>query len=250
MKNRSMKRISTLAAALAITLTISGCLKSRAQLHRDTDETEEAPPMKATVTEVKPSGEQAALVDEMRTEINRLRSRVEELDRANHDLNTEQAKRQKERQSDTTALEARIQELETAQAQMIEALKKKEKERTTEDNVDLVAKALKSFKTKEYHDTVETLDQYLKNPKGSRAEEAYFLRGESQFALKQYKKAILDFSAVNDKFPKSKKAPQCLLKIAQSFEALGMKSDAKIFYQELVDKFPKSAEAKRASAKL
>jgi len=76
------------------------------------------------------------------------------------------------------------------------------------------------------------------------------MRAEAYYQLKQYKKAIVDYSKFPEKFTTSKKMPVALLKIGQSFDALGMRDDAKSFYQELIEKFPKSQEAKKARSKL
>ena len=129
---------------------------------------------------------------------------------------------------------------------MIDALKKKEQEKAAKvaDPGAVIKRAERQFEDKSYNDVLETLADYTKNSKNPKMEEAYLLRADSYFNLKQYKKAILDYSSLTEKFPKSKKVPQCLLRIAKSFDKLGMKSDAKMFYSELKEKYPKSEEAK------
>src|SRR2546430_4072231 len=44
---------------------------------------------------------------------------------------------------------------------------------------------------------------YLKSPAAKKAEEATFLRGESYYKLKQYKKAIVDYSKLTEKYTRS-----------------------------------------------
>jgi TolA-binding protein len=247
----NLTRFSPLAMAIvfSFSLFMSGCLKSRVQLNKDEDDTQASIPTK--VTDVR-TPEHATAMDEMRSEINRLNSKIEELERSNRDLNSDLSKQSKTKTNEATQLEDRIHELELAQAQMIEALKKKEKEPSMKaaDQGAVLKKAERLFEEKGYSEVIDLLVDYTKNPKNPKQEEAYFLRGESYFAQKQYKKAILDYSAITEKFPKSKRAPLSLSRIAKSFEKLGMKSDAKVFYQELQDKYPQSAEAKAELKKL
>ena len=106
------------------------------------------------------------------------------------------------------------------------------------------------MKKKEFDAAIESFTQYLKFPKGKNMEDALFARGEAYYAKEQYKKAILDYSSLQEKYPKSKHMPKALLKIGMSFDSLGMKSDAKAFYQEILEKHAKAPEAKSAKAKL
>jgi TolA-binding protein len=85
---------------------------------------------------------------------------------------------------------------------------------------------------------------------GREAEEALYLRGETQFKKQQYNKAIVDFSRITEKFPKSTYHSKSLLRIAESFEALGRKEEARAFYSELLEKFPKTAEGMIAKKRL
>jgi TolA-binding protein len=101
-----------------------------------------------------------------------------------------------------------------------------------------------------YEDAIAFFDQYLQGKDLKAADEATFLRAESNFKEKNYKKAIVDYSKFPEKYQKSKFHPKALLGIAQSFDEMGMKDDAKAFYSELADKFPKTAEGKLAKKKL
>ncbi|MGZ3697637.1 MAG: tetratricopeptide repeat protein, partial [Bdellovibrionota bacterium] len=105
------------------------------------------------------------------------------------------------------------------------------------------------FKAGNFSAAIETLTAYLKTAKKGKTEEATFLRAESYYKLKQYKKAIVDYSKFPEKYTHSKNMPQVLYKIGLCFDNLGMRDDAKGFYQELIEKFPKSPEAKKARPK-
>ena len=141
----------------------------------------------------------------------------------------------------------RIIELEQAQAAMLVELKRLQNAPVgATDAKELFASAKSHFDQKEYDKAIGVFTQYLALKKAPQAEEATFLRGEAYYALKDYKKAIADYSKFQEKYTTSPKNGVALYKIGLSFEALGMKEEAKTFYQELIDKFPKSAEAKAA----
>lgn len=197
-----------------ILFSFSSCMKSRVQLRGETEQNEAPAPV--VVTDLA-AQEQAKVLDEMRAEINKLNQKIEDLEKNNKDLNNDIAKKSKEKSSDSIQLEERIHELEQAQAAMIEAIKKKEKE--------------------------------VQSPKVSETDAVVLARAESLYQAKQYKKAILEYNTLIEKFPKSKKIPQALLRISKSFDKLGMKSDAKVFAQELKEKYPQSIEAKKGIIK-
>lgn len=115
---------------------------------------------------------------------------------------------------------------------------------------DLLKNAKHSFEEGNFENALESLNEYLKASKPAALEEATFLRGETYFKLKKFKKAIVDYSRFPEKFPKSTYHPKALLKIGESFEELGLKDEAKAFFSDLVEKFPKSSEAKAAKKKI
>jgi tol-pal system protein YbgF len=244
---------------LVLVLTLSGCFKTRSELRGESQNPDSG--YETKVTEVAAS-ENQKITEELRGEINRLNGRIDELQKKNESLSQDATKRG-EREAQLRDMESKIQELQASQAALIDALQKKEKERE-----ERIAKEMKekevpkaepatafdsgksAMKKKEYDQAIEALTQYLKYPKGKSTEEALFLRAEAFYAKEQYKKAILDYSALQEKHPKSKHLPKSLLKIGMSFDALGMKSDSKAFYQEILDKYSKSPEAKIAKSKL
>lgn len=248
MKTRSF-RSTLFIAGLASSLALSGCLKTRAQLRNDNSSAANDGAVPVKVTDVESQNQK--VVDELKAEIHRLTSRLDEVERTNQDLNQQAGKKDAAKLEETKRLETRIQELEAAQTAMIEALKKKEKEAPPKtEPVAFFEQGKKLHDEKKYGEAAENLTEYLKFPKGKHREEALYLRGESHYSQTQYKKAILDYSELTDSYPKSKRMPQTLMKIGLAFEALGMKADAKVFFQQLVDKYPKSAEAKKAAPKV
>jgi len=241
--------ISKTSILLVCVSSMTGCLKSRFQYRGDGDDQAAVTPIPTQVKDVRPQDEY--VLDEIKLELTRLNGRIEELERASQAASnsTEQSTVQKD---DLKKFETRIVELEQAQAKIIETIQKNKQNESIspEESEDLYKKGKSKYNLAHYDEAIEIFTGYLKNPKASDTEDATFYRAESYFKLKQYKKAIVDYSRFPEKFTRSKRMPSVLFRIGSSFDALGMKEDAKGFYQELIDKFPKTSEAKKARSKL
>lgn len=245
-----MKKMQSFTLCVLLALSASACLKTRAQLREEQAE-DDAAASQPTPVHVQEAQPQAALaIDELKTTITQLNGRIEDLEHAQARAAQNQSGNQAAREQ-IQKLETRIQELETAQAQMLDAIQKLRAATppSPAETAELFEKARTQYAAGDYSGAVESLSTYLKNPKAPRLQDGTFLRGEAYFNLKQFKKAIVDYSKFPEKFQNSRHTPTALLKIAQSFEALGMRDDARSFYQELVEKFPKSPEAKKARPK-
>ena len=174
-----------------------------------------------------------------------LRSQVAQLTGQVEDLEHDKKVTADQNLEDTKKLQAKIDELE-------KQLKDKEEQgpKIPAGKTPLEA-AKDSYYASRFTEAAQFLDLYLKsNETGKEAEEAFYLRGMSNFKLKEYNKAIVDFSKFPEKFQKSPYHPKALLGIAESFDALGRKDDAKAFYSDLSDQFPKTAEGKLAKKRL
>jgi TolA-binding protein len=183
-------------------------------------------------------------IDELRAEMARLNGRVEELEHEKQNQTQASAEEQKKLQTKIDDLEkqsqAKAAEVAAANAGPVVP----EGESAFEAGKD-------AYFAQKYDDAIPLLDEALKkSDKGKDAEEATYIKGESYFKTKQYKKAIVDFSKFPEKYPKSAYHPKALLRIAECFEALGMKEDSRTFYADLLDKFPKTAEGKLAKKRL
>lgn len=231
--------------ALIVCIASSSCLKTRAQLRQEED-SDAATPKQADVTDVQPRGEY--VIDELKSEITRLNGRIEDLERAQKQQESKEAKL--DVKEEIRKMENRIVELEQAQASMLAEMKKIQSGVPAKEEVEFFSKGKKEYLAKNYDQAIEFFTAYLKTPKGKHQEDAIYFRAEAYYAQKQYKKAIIDYSKFPEKFTTSKRMPAALYKIGQSFEAMGMKDDAKGFYQELVEKFPKSPEATKAKKKV
>ena len=237
-------------------IPLQGCLKTRAQLKGDASldrRTEDgaesgasrgvsaAPPLQ----EVHPQGEY--VVEELKDEITHLSGRIEDLERQAKD---QERGANQEKEHILQKLETRFAQMEKKQESLQEAFEKLRESALPKDPAELMRDAKSLYGDGKYQEAAEKLAIYLKSPKVKNQEDAIFLRGECFYQLKQYKKAVVEYSHFPEKFTHSPILPDALYKIGLSFEAMGLKEDAKGFYQELVEKFPKSALAKKARKKL
>jgi TolA-binding protein len=199
------------------------------------------------VVEAKKSNEMVAApassqygMEEMRAELAKLTGKVEEMEQEKKSQLAAQAEEQ-------TKLRAKIEELE----KQIKEKEEVNKGPVVPEGKTALQAAKDAFFSKKYEEAIQYLDSFLKEKDhGKDAEEGFFIRAESYFRLKQFKKAIVDYSQFPEKFTKSNYHSKALLKIAESFESLNLKEDAKAFYQDLADKFPKTVEGKLAKKKL
>jgi tol-pal system protein YbgF len=230
--------------SILISLSLMGCLKSRAQLYEESDYSENRN-SGLVVNNPKPVQPGGYAIEELKAEVMRLVGKVEDLERNNKSLDQLQAVNDK-----IQALENRISELENAQLAMLENLQKKEAAALKRSPEEIFKSGKDAFRSGQLDQAIALLKEYLKTDDKTNAEEARFLLGESFFSKKEFKDAIIFYSELNEKHPGSKRIPSALQKIAQSFERLGYKDDAKSFYQELLEKYPKSPEARASKNKL
>lgn len=234
-----LHRSYKLAFTFMIAASLAGCLKSRYNLRNDRDSQQEVSVKPTAVKAQEPS-----VLDDIRAELQSLSQTTQEL---KIKLATEND-RLTAKDQEIQALREKIEQLEAAHAELVDSLKKPVVEAV--DPSSIYEEGFDAFRKKNYEVAIEKFAAYLKTPKPKRQEEAYFFKAESLFQTKQYRKAIVDFSTIQEKFPKSKRVPTVLYQIGVSFEKMGLKSDGKAFFQELVDKYPRSTEAKKALLKL
>lgn len=256
-------KLPTIFLSLALMATLPSCVTTRAQLNeKKSQQSNDLDASSPAVQSESLNGEELATgtksqagsetvvvgqpasqyaLEEMRAELARLGGKVEELE---HDKKTQQESREEEQKK----LQSRIDELEK---------QLKEKEETEKGPIIPSGKTAfqagkEAFSGAKYDEAIEFFSVFLDQPNQKEKElaEATYLRGDSFFRNKEFKKAIVDFSRFPETFQKSNFHSKALLKLAQSFEALEMKDDANAFYQELVDKFPKTAEGMLAKKKL
>ncbi len=239
------------ALSLVICIFAVGCLRTRSQVR---DGSSESPP-EAEVYQAAPPAAPAPGrnpgvqydVDEIKQEMTRIEGRLEDIERAQKQQSEDRAKQAND--GDTVRkLETKIDKLEQDLGNLQADLKKQSS--SPAEVQHLLEKAKSQYAAGDFDDAIESLSDYLGMPSAKKVEEATFLRAEAYYKLKEYKKAIVDYSKFPEKFNRSTRMPAALYKIGLSFEALGLKDDARGFYQELNDKYPKSPEAKKIKGKL
>jgi len=87
-------------------------------------------------------------------------------------------------------------------------------------------------------------------PDSENADNARFWVAESYYRDKWYEKAILEYQAVIENYPKGNKLPAALLKQGYAFEKLGETANSRLILKELIKKFPDTSEAKIARKKI
>jgi tol-pal system protein YbgF len=189
--------------------------------------------------------------EEIKSELTRLRGKVEEVDLATKQVNTSELK------ENVSRLENRVGEIEKNQLLILSEIKALKDEKETQTRTaamssgDLFKAGKDLMKQGKFAEAFEKFQGVVnKSPKGKEAADAYFAMGETQYAQKDYKKAIVQYSKVQEAYSKSARVPTSLYKIGMAFQHLNMHKEASGFFSELIERFPKSVEAKKARSKV
>lgn len=95
------------------------------------------------------------------------------------------------------------------------------------------------------------LQRFIKdNPQSPRLAEAKYRYAEAAFNAKDYKAAVLRFQDVIDAHKTSVWASWAMLRQGECFEVQGQAANAKLFYEDVIRLWPKSSAAKEAKQKL
>ncbi|MGZ3695899.1 MAG: tetratricopeptide repeat protein [Bdellovibrionota bacterium] len=249
--------------AFLLTLTLTGCFKTREDIAREREEKELQASLQQNVVQTGQG------VENLQAEIGRLQGRIEELDhRRQKELSSGLASSREGSDKALSELKGQIASLQQSQAAIFEEIKK-----LKEDNIQLskaVAErphaapvssaqkksagqsgnydaALKAYLAKDFDAAINGFRSYLEvNAAGKKANAAHYYLGDCLFRNKDYQNAIMEFGVVHEKTPTTTLGRKSTLKLAESFKALGKPKDAKAFAQLLVQSSPESAEAKQA----
>ena len=106
--------------------------------------------------------------------------------------------------------------------------------------------ALDLFHSSQYKSAREMFQSLLASDAGNNlSDNAQYWIGECNYAMRQYKKAIMDFEKVFT-FPQSNKNDAAQFKLGLCYEQLGDSAKAREEFQRLVDVYPKSEYLSRA----
>lgn len=137
-------------------------------------------------------------------------------------------------QEAVTKLEAQLHGTETADADP----------KTNAASTDLISSD--ELEKKKAGDKTATLTK----PTAAEAKGNAYDIGQSHFAKREWKKAILSFYKYTDEAPKGKLIPDAKYKIGVSFQELGMKDEAQAYYEEVVANFGATEAGKKAKTRL
>ncbi len=117
----------------------------------------------------------------------------------------------------------------------------------TDTASNLYDSGLRAFDNRRYQDAVKIFTEFASAfPQNKLTSNAWFWKGESNYALKDYGAAVLAYQEVLEKFPGSAKYQSSMLKQGMSFYYAGKKDAARFRLDELIKKYPNSPEAGRA----
>ena len=188
-----------------LALSLSACLKTRTQMREDGSEPDIRSERVSTSASQAESSEPArpiSEIDDLRSEIARVNGKLEELER-----NLTQEKEQlaaapkydaEKATAQAAALEKRVADLEAQLLMVQETLASKSKSGSPvvagkAESTDFFQRARQAYASQDYANAIELSSTYLKIPTAKHSAEATYLRAESYYQLKQYKKAIVDY---------------------------------------------------------
>ncbi|MFP4571472.1 MAG: tol-pal system protein YbgF [Desulfobacterales bacterium] len=115
------------------------------------------------------------------------------------------------------------------------------------DEDELYSAAKQAFDDGDHETAVEGFELFLEKFSDSdMADNARFWIGEVFFAETWYEKAILEYEKVIKNYPEANKVPGAYLKQGLAFHKLGENANARLILQTLLQKYPDSDEAKIA----
>lgn len=241
------RKLPFYALMLIVALSQTACMKTRSQIKSQGAGAEAGEdPAAAPVRHHE--------MEEIKAELTRLSGKQEEIEHTQRTNNVGELKEYMAR------LDGRIAELEKNQILIMTELKDLKDKKAAEQAAareaavptkDLLSQAHKLLAERKYEEASEKFKTVLsKNPKPKDAADAHFGLGEAEYGQKNYKKAIVQYSKVQEVNAKSFRIPASLYKIGLAFQHLNMSKESKGFFAELIERYPKSPEAKRARAKV
>lgn len=199
-------------------------------------------------------------IESLKQEVSRLKG---ELELANHNVEATQ-QRQKDLYGDT---DTRLRKLEVGSAPAAAPSNGASNDTpTAQSATPATASAMPAKTTQEYQllelanglsreskhkDAFNAYDKFLKDyPNSALAAEATYGLGYSQYALRNYKSAIVTQQKVVDLYPDSPKVADAMLNMANSQIQLGLVPGAKKTLRDLIAKYPNSEATPTAQKRL
>ncbi len=195
----------------------------------------------------KVQADQSLQIDQLRTRVNKLEGRVNELHRrlevkapeptypAGPDLTTPGLQPGAAQTPGLTPATPTTPSIATPQQPQVDPAQA------------LYDKALKLFNEQNYQAAQATWQEFAeKYPQNSLVSNAVFWQGESYYQMRDYPKAILSYHEIIDKYPNSPKYRAAMLKQGISFIIIKRTEAGRVVLNDLIKKYPNTPEAKRA----
>lgn len=116
---------------------------------------------------------------------------------------------------------------------------------------EIYEQAKKEFDLENFEKAMKFFLYHVKNfPKSSMADNSLFWIGEIHYKKGDYKRAIIEYQNVIEKYPSGNKVPAAYLKQGLAFYNIDSKENARIIFEKLISNFPLSNEALIAKKKL
>ena len=107
------------------------------------------------------------------------------------------------------------------------------------------------MKTARYDEAVAALRAFVaKHAHHDYADNAQYWIGEAFYAQKDYARALTEFRAVIEVYPRGNKVPDALLKVGYCYLAMGQGEKARAVLEQVVNLYPKSEPAALAAKRL
>jgi TolA-binding protein len=224
--------IRALAAAVLLSVGLTGCLKTRT----DVRETEQKQVIQQEVTKLqRTNADVSTKFSDLEDDIRNLRGRLEVMEHKSGQ-GSQEAESVKRFAADQSA------DSNKKIALLQEGLATLEK---TVFQLNAEVNALQADRAASAAQASAAQAQAAANAKKDPYEVA-----KEHFNNKDWKKAILSYQKYRDENPSGKKVADATYKIGVCFQELGMKEEAKTFYDEVIAKHPNTDEARRAKVRL
>ncbi len=192
-------------------------------------------------------------LESLQTELRRLRGQVE--------LQNNEIERLKARQRDLLAdIDRRVSELErrpaaaagpavpgaeiTTSSAAAGAASSAQEQQAYEAAFNLMKQGHYDRATKGFHDFI------AKYPQSALRDNAQYWLGEAYYVVRDFRKALTEFTRLMDEHPKSPKAPDALLKIGYCQYELGDRAKARDALNQVIARYPGQPAAKSAEQRL
>lgn len=189
-----------------------------------------------------------ASIDSVRTEMQALSGRVDDLSLSAKKPSEELLRYRDDVDKRIIALEDRVVKL---QAALYDLNKKSGDQPPQKDAVPApdaaYMKALEVFKAGDMPAARDLFQKFIEQfPESDLVANAHYWIGETYYSEKNYEQAILAFQEVIKNYPKKEKVPAAMLKQSLAFKTIKDNKSAKFVLRKLIEGFPKSEEAKKA----